>query len=106
MTKKNPRQIGIKLAKAGIMLYQKAISPLFPPSCRYYPTCSSYALQAIEQFGIIKGGYLALIRIFSCHPGFRGGVDFVPAEWPGWKGIIIDRLKKRTFGRQSKKGSG
>ena len=51
-----------------ILFYQKLLSPLFPPSCRYTPTCSEYALQAIKKHGPWKGGKITLARIMSCHP--------------------------------------
>ncbi|MGI2326276.1 membrane protein insertion efficiency factor YidD [Planococcus sp. YIM B11945] len=62
--------------------YQRFISPLSPPSCRFYPTCSHYGIEAVEKHGAIKGGYLAIKRILSCHPFHKGGIDFVPDEWP------------------------
>jgi putative membrane protein insertion efficiency factor len=55
--------------------YQKLISPLFPPSCRFYPTCSEYAIQAIEKYGIFKGGIKAAWRILRCNPFNKGGFD-------------------------------
>lgn len=58
--------------------YQKFISPLFPPSCRYYPTCSNYAVQAIQKHGAIKGSIMGLTRILRCHPFIKGGYDPVP----------------------------
>lgn len=58
--------------------YQKFISPLFPPSCRYYPTCSNYTVQAIEKHGALKGGVMGLARIIRCNPFVPGGVDHVP----------------------------
>ena len=58
--------------------YQWFISPVLPRSCRFYPTCSSYALQAIEVHGPLKGGWLALKRIGRCHPWNEGGMDPVP----------------------------
>ncbi|GFR35087.1 membrane protein insertion efficiency factor YidD [Thermobrachium celere] len=61
-----------------IKLYRKYISPLKPPSCRFYPTCSMYAIEAIEKYGVIKGGYLSLKRILRCHPLNKGGYDPVP----------------------------
>ncbi len=61
-----------------IRFYQKFISPLFPPSCIYRPTCSQYAIEAIEKYGIIKGSYLAIKRILRCHPFHEGGYDPVP----------------------------
>lgn len=63
-----------------IRFYQRKISPLFPPRCRYYPTCSQYALTAIERFGVIKGGLLAARRLLRCNPLFPGGVDLVPEK--------------------------
>lgn len=61
-----------------IKFYQKAISPYRPPSCRFLPTCSQYGLEAVQRFGAIKGGYLAIKRISKCHPLHPGGVDVVP----------------------------
>ena len=61
-----------------IRFYRAAISPLFPPSCRYVPTCSAYAMEAIEQYGAWKGGWLACKRILRCHPFHKGGYDPVP----------------------------
>ena len=58
-----------------VRFYQKHISPLTPPTCRYVPTCSQYALEALEKYGAIKGGWLALKRICRCHP-FHKGHDF------------------------------
>ena len=55
-----------------IRFYQRAISPCTPPCCRFYPTCSSYAYQAISKYGALKGGYLALRRFLRCHPFYKG----------------------------------
>ena len=63
-----------------IRFYQRKISPLFPPRCRYYPTCSQYAVTAIERFGIIRGGLLAVWRLLRCNPLFPGGLDPVPEK--------------------------
>ncbi len=60
--------------------YRMFISPLFPPSCRYHPTCSVYAIEAVERFGVIKGGGLAIRRILRCHPFHPGGYDPVPQK--------------------------
>ncbi len=61
-----------------IRFYQLSISPLFPPTCRYTPTCSAYSLEAIRKHGPLKGGWLALKRILSCHPWGGHGYDPVP----------------------------
>ncbi len=58
-----------------IRFYQVAISPLFGPSCRYIPTCSTYAIQAIRKYGALKGGRMAVARILRCHPLHKGGYD-------------------------------
>lgn len=58
--------------------YQLAISPLRPPSCRFTPSCSSYAITAVQRFGVLRGGWLALRRLGRCHPWHAGGHDPVP----------------------------
>ena len=61
-----------------IRFYQRNISPGLPPRCRYIPTCSEYALEAVEKYGAVKGGWLAAKRIARCHPFHKGGYDPVP----------------------------
>ena len=61
-----------------IRFYRAVISPLFPPSCRYVPTCSAYAMEAIEKYGAWRGGWMAVKRILRCHPFHKGGYDPVP----------------------------
>lgn len=72
--------------------YQKGISPLSPPSCRYYPTCSTYSIQAIEKHGTVKGSMMATARILRCNPLAKGGIDFVPEKFT---------LKKNSKSNQS-----
>ncbi|MEW6184272.1 MAG: membrane protein insertion efficiency factor YidD [Thermodesulfobacteriota bacterium] len=62
----------------GIRIYQIILSPLFPSSCRFYPSCSEYSFQAIQTYGIIKGLFLSLKRIGRCHPFSEGGPDPLP----------------------------
>jgi uncharacterized protein len=66
------------LLTAPIRLYQILISPLLPPSCRFYPSCSEYAVVAIRTHGVLRGSWLALTRLGRCHPFHPGGVDLVP----------------------------
>ncbi|WLV25886.1 membrane protein insertion efficiency factor YidD [Aciduricibacillus chroicocephali] len=71
----------MKLIFIGLVrFYQKAISPLKPPSCRFYPTCSSYSITAFQRFGVFKGMYLTIKRILKCHPFHPGGIDLVPEK--------------------------
>ena len=67
-----------RLLIALVKFYRNYISPLRPPCCRYYPTCSQYALEALEKYGALKGGWLALRRILRCNPFHKGGYDPVP----------------------------
>jgi uncharacterized protein len=64
-----------KILISVIRFYQVAISPIKPPSCRFYPTCSHYGLEAVQRFGALKGGWLTLKRILKCHPFHPGGID-------------------------------
>lgn len=63
-----------------VRFYRKYISPIKPPTCRFYPTCSQYSLECYQRFGAMKGTYLTIIRILKCHPFHPGGVDLVPEE--------------------------
>jgi hypothetical protein len=63
---------------AGIRFYSRAISPALPPRCRFYPTCSAYAAEAVERHGAARGSWLALRRLVRCAPWHPGGVDLVP----------------------------
>jgi len=63
-----------------IKFYKTFISPLLPPRCRFYPSCSSYGLEAIQLHGAIKGSYLTIKRLLKCHPFHEGGIDPVPKK--------------------------
>ena len=67
-----------KMLLAGIRAYQKYISPLSGPHCKYTPTCSEYAIQAVKKYGAVKGSLLAAWRILRCNPFAKGGYDPVP----------------------------
>jgi uncharacterized protein len=70
--------LGRRLVLGMIRFYQRAISPAFPPACRFMPTCSEYTYQAVERYGVWRGGWLGLKRLLRCHPFHPGGYDPVP----------------------------
>ncbi|MBJ6364266.1 membrane protein insertion efficiency factor YidD [Paenibacillus sp. GCM10012307] len=72
-----------RLIQLPIHAYRKYVSPLKPPSCRFYPSCSAYALEALEKHGSLKGTWLATRRICKCHPFHPGGFDPVPEPGGG-----------------------
>ncbi|HOX28020.1 MAG TPA: membrane protein insertion efficiency factor YidD [bacterium] len=67
-----------RIAVGAIKLYKRYVSPLLPPACRFQPTCSEYAAEAIQKHGIIRGGALAMWRLLRCNPFSKGGYDPVP----------------------------
>ncbi|MFX3633625.1 MAG: membrane protein insertion efficiency factor YidD [Candidatus Pristimantibacillus sp.] len=67
-----------RVLQGPIIFYRKVISPHKPPSCRFYPTCSAYAMEALEKHGALQGSWLAAKRIARCHPFHPGGFDPVP----------------------------
>lgn len=76
-TKLKKENLAQKIILGLIKIYQK-FSKLTPPTCRFYPTCSAYTYEAIQKYGVIKGGFLGLKRILKCHPYHKGGYDPVP----------------------------
>jgi putative membrane protein insertion efficiency factor len=81
-----PRRLGVVLLSAPVHLYRCTLSPLLPPSCRFSPSCSAYALEALSVHGPLKGSWLALRRLSRCHPitilGGGSGHDPVPERLP------------------------
>ena len=71
-----PRNIVIALLRA----YRAVISPLYGDVCRYYPSCSAYGLTAIQEHGVVKGGWITVRRLVRCHPWAAGGIDDVPSH--------------------------
>jgi putative membrane protein insertion efficiency factor len=80
-----------RIALAPVRAYQRAISPALPRRCRYHPTCSEYAVQAIETYGILRGAVLAAWRLLRCNPFSHGGYDPVSAQ------MIFRRARPRTL---------
>ena len=74
----NVKNLPMKGMLVMLRFYKRVISPMLPPCCRYTPTCSEYAMQAVEKYGAVKGGWLAAKRILRCHPFHEGGYDPVP----------------------------
>jgi putative membrane protein insertion efficiency factor len=79
--------LGAFVAGRVIRGYQLLISPVLGPRCRFYPTCSAYALEAINRFGLLRGSWLAVKRIAHCHPFCDGGIDPVPEAFR-WFGRV------------------
>jgi len=69
---RNPAQHVVLLL---LRAYKWALSPMFPPACRYVPTCSEYAMEAVERYGALRGGFMAFARFLRCHPFVKGGYD-------------------------------
>lgn len=71
--------MSMQIARKSVLLllrgYKWALSPMLPPSCRYVPTCSEYAMEAVERYGAVRGGWMAMMRILRCHPFVKGGYD-------------------------------
>ena len=70
----------VRIVQAPIVVYQRVISPALPRRCRYEPTCSAYAVQALQQFGILRGLVLATWRVLRCNPFSHGGYDPIEAQ--------------------------
>ncbi|MFF1882157.1 membrane protein insertion efficiency factor YidD [Pseudarthrobacter sp. NPDC058196] len=101
-----PRNILILL----LMAYRKVVSPLYGPVCRFFPSCSAYALEAVTVHGAVKGCWLAVRRLGHCHPWNAGGVDHVPAggrEWPAGRTptiVVLNNPDKYLVARTDEEG--
>ncbi|MCR8642452.1 membrane protein insertion efficiency factor YidD [Paenibacillus sp. N1-5-1-14] len=78
-----------KVLQGPVHFYRRFISPLKPPTCRFYPSCSEYALVALEEHGALKGSWLTVVRLCKCHPFHPGGIDHVP---PGKKSKSLEQM--------------
>ncbi|MBZ0325916.1 MAG: membrane protein insertion efficiency factor YidD [Alphaproteobacteria bacterium] len=89
------------ILRGAIQLYRYGLSPLKPPTCRFYPSCSDYALEAVTRHGARAGGWLALRRVARCHPWNPGGVDPVPEAEAGPRRMAgPDKAGRKTAGRK------
>jgi uncharacterized protein len=92
------RSIGSSAARAliyVIQLYRHMVSPLRPPACRFMPTCSEYAVDALTEYGVVKGGWLAAVRLLKCGPWHRGGWDPIPERRDGTQESCADVCEHR-----------
>ena len=76
-----------------LRLYKRWISPAIPPSCRYVPTCSEFAMEAVERYGVVRGGAMAAWRVLRCHPFAKGGHDPVVKRPAGLKPQCEDQFR-------------
>ena len=81
--------------------YQRFISPSFPPTCRYYPTCSTYTLHALKVHGSMKGSLMGVARILRCHPFVRGGIDYVPIKFSLKRNQMDQEEPRYTYRKHS-----
>ncbi len=78
LQEKAGQNVGQRALVVLIRVYQMTLSRALPPSCRFYPSCSEYTLQAVAKYGVFKGGWLGVKRVLRCHPFHAGGYDPVP----------------------------
>ena len=83
-TGEGPGEAEMQIAGKAVLLllraYKWAISPMLAPSCRYVPSCSEFAMEAVERYGALRGGWMAMTRVLRCHPFVKGGYDPVPVR--------------------------
>jgi hypothetical protein len=101
-TRHPPKSLGQRLAVPlvwAIRIYQLVLSPMLAQQCRFYPSCSAYAVTALTRFGVVKGSWLAARRLARCHPWNPGGVDHVPPREPVWRAPTdVDDPMRRPSG--------
>ena len=95
------RSAGVRVLTLLIRFYQLAISPVLPPSCRFYPSCSAYALEAVQVHGALRGSWLAARRLSRCHPFHAGGLDPVPLARPRGRASGPERGADAEFSVQT-----
>ncbi len=89
-----------QFAKLVVLLlrgYKYAVSPLLPPACRYVPACSEYAMEAVERYGALRGGMIALLRVLRCHPFAKGGYDPVVKAIGGQNSHLPEAARKMKY---------
>jgi putative membrane protein insertion efficiency factor len=91
------REFGKRVVLGMLRGYKWAISPMFPPACRFVPTCSEYAMEAVERFGALRGGWMAVGRVLRCHPLARSGHDPVVRRESGARGEGARAVVETTF---------
>jgi uncharacterized protein len=77
--------VGVRAALRVLRVYKLLLSPLFTGACRFHPSCSNYMAEAIQVHGVVRGGWLGLVRLSRCHPFGSSGYDPVPARLRGWR---------------------
>lgn len=82
----NVRHLPVRMVISVIQTYRHMVSPLRLPTCRFMPTCSQYAVEALSEFGLVRGGWLAIVRLVKCGPWHRGGWDPIPDHHPQQQG--------------------
>ena len=87
------------LALSMLRLYKRWVSPSLAPSCRYVPTCSEYAMEAIDRYGVLRGGTMAAWRLLRCHPFVKGGLDPVVKSEIHSEGTAISNIQRETWCR-------
>ena len=86
-----------RLATAPIRVYQRVISPAFPNRCKYHPSCSEYAVQAVRRYGVMRGAVLAVWRLLRCNPWSHGGVDFVEDQKLPFGEFVVLKLRMDVY---------